>query len=144
MLKDLTLKKQITINASADAVWDVLVNPAKIKQYLFETNTVSDWKEGSEIKFTGEWNGKTYTDKGTILALRKNSVFHYSYFSSFSPLPDLPENYSTVKFTLTPDGTATLLQLEQWGFPDENALSHSDTNWDSIAAQMKQLAETNS
>ncbi len=143
MLKDLTLKKQITVNASADAVWDVLVNPSKIKQYLFGTKTVSDWMEGSEIKFTGEWDGKTYTDKGTILVLRKNSVFHYSYYSSFSPLPDLPENYSTIKFTLIPSGSTTVLQLEQLGFPDENALSHSDSNWDSIAAQMKQIAETN-
>ncbi len=141
MLNDRVLKKQITINASAGAVWDVLVEPAKIKQYLYGTNTISEWKEGSPIIFTGEWDGKTYTDKGTILKFQKNSIFHYSYYSSFSPLPDLPENYASVKFTLESLQGTIVLHLEQQGFSDDAAFEHSDMNWNSILMQMKAMAE---
>lgn len=141
MLNERVLQKQITIHASAEAVWDVLVNPEKIKQYLYGTNTISDWKEGGPIIFTGEWEGKMYTDKGTILKLEKHSIFKYSYYSSFSPLPDLPENYASVKFMLEPLQGTIVLRLEQQGFSDDAAFEHSDMNWNSILMQMKAMAE---
>ncbi|HHB51488.1 MAG TPA: SRPBCC domain-containing protein, partial [Saprospiraceae bacterium] len=37
MDKDLKVSKSITINATAEQVWDALVNPEKIKKYLFGT-----------------------------------------------------------------------------------------------------------
>ena len=73
MLNDLTLKKQFTFNAPVEAVWDALTNPEKIKRYLFGTQTITDWKEGSPIIFTGTWEGTQYKDKGTILKFVKNS-----------------------------------------------------------------------
>lgn len=142
MLKELTLKKEFTFNAPVDAVWDALTNPDKIKVYFFGTNAVSDWKEGSPLLFTGEWEGKQYTDKGTILKFEKNKVFQYNYWSSFSPLPDLPENYSILTFTLLPKGPTTVLSVEQKGFADETAFNHSDANWDSVMKGMKEIVES--
>lgn len=141
MLNDMLLQKKITINAPAEAVWDVLTNPEKIKAYLFGTTAISDWKEGSSLLFTGEWEGKTYTDKGTILKFVKNKLFQYDYWSSFSPLPDRPENYSLLTFLLSADGTATVLTLEQKGFVDAQALDHSSGNWESVLKTMKAIAE---
>ncbi|MBI2427574.1 MAG: SRPBCC domain-containing protein [Ignavibacteriales bacterium] len=141
MLKDLVLKKVFLFNAPADAVWDALTNPEKIKIYLFGTNAISDWKEGSRILFMGEWEGKQYTDKGTILKFEKNKLFRYNYWSSFSPLPDTPENYSVLTFTLSWNGTSTELSLEQEGFVDENARKHSGENWDSVMKMMKEIVE---
>src|SRR5215831_12593852 len=95
---DKILKKSIHINASTSKVWDALVNPAIIKQWLFGTNTISDWKVGSPIYFTGEWQGTAYKDKGTILQFEKEKVFQYNYWSGFSGLPDTIENYSIITF----------------------------------------------
>src|SRR3990172_4071973 len=132
MLNNLILTLQIAFNAPADAVWDALTNPEKIKLYLFGTKTVTDWKEGSPIVFTGTWEGTQYTDKGTILKFKKNKILQYSYWSSFSSLPDLPENYSVLTFSLSSNGKTTVLSLEQKGFIDENSLNHSKENWESV------------
>lgn len=144
MLKDLVLTKEITFNAPADAVWDALTNPEKIALYLFGTKVISDWNEGSAILFTGEWNGTPYTDKGMILKKENEKILRYSYWSSFSPLPDLPENYSVLTFTLSPTGDATMLTLVQEGFVDEKARDHSNANWESVLKTMKDIVEKNS
>ena len=141
MLNDLTVKKQITINASAYAVWEALTNPEKIKLYLFGTETKTDWKEGSPIVFSGTWEGTEYKDKGTILKFEKNKILQYDYWSSFSPLPDLPENYSLITFLLSSKGSATILSLEQKGFVDEKTLNHSSENWQSVLEKLKEVAE---
>ena len=53
MDKGFVVKKSIFVNADVANVWDALVNPEKIKQYLFGTNTISDWKVGSRISYKG-------------------------------------------------------------------------------------------
>ena len=47
--ENLIAKAEITINASIEKVWDALVNPEKIKQYMFGSDVISDFKEGSKI-----------------------------------------------------------------------------------------------
>jgi uncharacterized protein YndB with AHSA1/START domain len=69
MNRQFVAKQEIIINAPTSKVWDALVNPEMIKQYMFGTNAISDWKKGSPIVFKGEWQGKTYEDKGVILRL---------------------------------------------------------------------------
>lgn len=132
MLQNLAIKKSITLNAPPPAVWDALTNPEKIKLYLFDTRTECDWKKGSPIVFTGMWDGKEYRDGGTILEIETERLLKYDYYSSFSSLPDLPENYSVLTFTLAPIGGGTELTLEQEGFENENAMRHSSENWGSV------------
>src|SRR5258706_3209022 len=43
-------------------------SPEILKQYYFGADIISDWKMGSSIIYKGEWQGKPYEDKGTILA----------------------------------------------------------------------------
>ena len=74
MKNTLIAKAHITISAPIAKVWDALVNPEMIKQYMFGTNAVSDWKEGSPIVWEGEWEGKPYEDKGVILQLKPERV----------------------------------------------------------------------
>lgn len=57
MNKELTVKTSIEINADKAKVWDALTNPEKIKVYLFGTETLTDWKTGSEIIFQDEYQG---------------------------------------------------------------------------------------
>ena len=45
-------------------VWDALTDPEKIRQYYLGADVTTDWKVGSPITWRGEWEGKTYSDKG--------------------------------------------------------------------------------
>jgi len=141
MDKQLILRKTMHIDAPVSKVWEALTSPALIKQYFFGTTVISDWKVGSPIRFTGTWEGKEYEDKGTVLKFEKGKVFQYNYWSSFSPLPDLPENYSVLTFELTPHGSTTELLLTQDNIPNEAALEHTGKNWDGVLGAMKKLVE---
>src|SRR5215204_4964265 len=86
----------VTINAPVARVWAALVDPNQIKQYMFGTEVVTDWKVGSPIIWQGEWQGKAYQDKGTIQKIERDRLLQYSHFSPLSGQPDVPENYHTV------------------------------------------------
>ena len=141
MNKQLVLKKTVSIKAPASKVWEALTFPALIKQYLFGTTVISDWKVGSPIRFAGTWEGKEYEDKGTILKFEREKVFQYNYWSSFSSLPDIPENYAVLTFELSPHGDSTELLLTQDNIASEAALEHSSKNWDGVLGTMRKLVE---
>lgn len=136
---ELSLSQEI--NAPAAEVWDALINPAKIKQYLFGTDTHCDWKVGSALRFTGEWEGKQYEDKGTILAIEKEKVLSYNYWSNFSGVADVPENYQIVTFRLQDNGGKTLLSLTQQNIRSEEVKTHSNENWKIVLGSLKALVE---
>jgi uncharacterized protein YndB with AHSA1/START domain len=136
---DLAVTKEI--NAPVANVWDALVNPNKIKQYLFGTDTHCDWKVGSSLRFTGEWEGRHYEDKGTILEIETGKLLSYSYWSSFSGQPDVPANYQIVTFKLTPAGNLTRLLLTQQNIRSEETKAHSEQNWKMVLTSLKELVE---
>ncbi len=49
MTQKYSAKESVVINAPASKVWQALVTPDIIKQYLFGVETISDWQEGSSI-----------------------------------------------------------------------------------------------
>ena len=65
----LIAKAAITVNVPRERVWNALMNPEAIKQYMFGTDVVSGWREGSRIVWKGEWQGKVYEDNGMILQM---------------------------------------------------------------------------
>jgi uncharacterized protein YndB with AHSA1/START domain len=129
------------INASLAKVWDALINPDQIKKYLFGTQTHCDWKVGSPLRFTGEWDGKSYEDKGTILAIEKEKILSYDYWSNFSGVADVPENYQIVTFQLKNVEGKIRLSLTQQNIRSEEAKSHSEENWKMVLNSLKELVE---
>ena len=113
MDKELNARASVTISAPSEIVWDALVNPEAIKQYMFGTNVVSDWREGSPITWRGEWQGQPYEDKGVILQVRPGRTLQYSHFSPLSGLPDRAESYHTVTIELSGEGNRTRVSLAQ-------------------------------
>src|SRR6266852_4565491 len=141
MDKKLIAKVSATINAPIAKAWDALVTPELIKRYFFGTTVVSDWKEGSSITWNGEWQGKTYQDKGVILRHDPKQMLRYTHFSPLSGLPDKPENYHTVTIDLVKQGDQTLVTLTQDNNPSEEAKQHSEKNWGMMLAGLKKLLE---
>src|SRR5258705_12305699 len=103
----------IRIDAPRDKVWAALVDPEAIKRYMFGTTVTSDWHEGSPISWKGEWQGKSYEDKGVILRIKPGQLLQYSHFSPLSGLPDVPANYHTVTMELSDGPGQTQVSLAQ-------------------------------
>jgi len=139
--KGLIANASIFISATAAKVWNALTNPELIRQYMFGTNVVSDWREGSPIVWKGEWQGTTYEDKGVILKLKPKRLIQYSHFSPLSGKPDLPENYHTVTIKLTSDGASTIVLLTQDNNETEQEREHSEQNWKMMLDSLKKLLE---
>ncbi len=134
-------KAEIHINASAAEVWKALTDPAMVKQYLFGTDVSSDWKVGSSLTYTGVWEGKAYTDKGTILEIEPEKLLVSTYHSNFLALPDLPENHQVVSYILAPEDGGTKLTIKQENVDTPESAKHSEGNWGAVLAKMKELLE---
>jgi uncharacterized protein YndB with AHSA1/START domain len=141
MTTKFTVQVSITINTSPASVWKALTDTTMIKQYLFGTEVVSDWKEGNEIIYKGVWEGKTYEDKGVILKIEPEKLLETNYWTSFSGLPDSPNNYQKVTYQLSRDGDNTVLTITQDGIPTDEARAHSETNWAMVLDGLKKLLE---
>jgi uncharacterized protein YndB with AHSA1/START domain len=139
--KGLVANASITINASVGKVWDAFVNPDTIKQYMFGTTVVSDWKEGSPIVWKGNWQGKPYEDKGVILNLKQGQILRYSHFSPLAGQPDVPENYHRVSVELSGDEQRTTISLSQDNNATEDEREHSEKNWKMMLEGLKGFLE---
>jgi uncharacterized protein YndB with AHSA1/START domain len=131
----------IVVNAPASKVWEALTNPAMVKQYLFGTDVQSDWKKGSSITYTGEWDGKKYKDKGVILEIEPEKYLLSTYWSSMSGTEDKPENYQKVGYRLTPEGERTKLIITQENAKTQEAADHSKKNWEMVLGGLKKLVQ---
>ena len=131
----------VNIRATREEVWDALTKPEIIKQYFFGTNTQTDWKPGHAIKFTGEWQGKTYEDKGTVLDIEKYKLIKYSYWSSMSGIEEKPENYAILTYEITGEDDNITVSVLQENIPDEKMKAHSEENWNKVLQGLKNLLE---
>jgi uncharacterized protein YndB with AHSA1/START domain len=140
-MKGIVAKASIDVQAPAEKVWAALVDPEKIKQYMFGTQVATDWKEGSSITWSGEWKGKPYQDKGRILRLRPKQLLEYSHYSPLTGAPDAPESYHTVSIELAEATGRTTVTLSQDNNPNDEARQHSEQNWKTMLEALKKVVE---
>jgi uncharacterized protein YndB with AHSA1/START domain len=141
MKESFAATSQISIKASVEKVWDALTDPRLIREYLFGTEAVSDWRVGSSIRYKGSWQGKPYEDKGTILEVLPNKLLRSTYWSGMSGLEDKPENYNTVTYALRKNAEDTILTVTQDNNPTKESANHSEANWAVVLKGLKELLE---
>ena len=141
MDKKLIAKVTVEIEAPVERVWNALVDPAAVRQYMFGSTVISDRREGSPIVWKGEWKGTAFEDKGTILQLEPKRLLQYSHFSPLSGLPDTPENHHTITVELAPAGQSTRVTLLQDNNANEDERAHSEKNWAAMLASLKGYVE---
>ncbi len=141
MNDSLVAKASIEIDAPVKKVWNALVDPDSIQQYMFGTRVVSDWRKGSPIIWKGEWQGKAYEDKGVILRIEPERVLRYSHFSPLSGAPDKPENYHTVTVELSAKRNRTRVDLSQDNSSNEEERSQFEGNWKMMLETLKKFIE---
>ena len=144
MSKNLVGKATTSIAATKSKVWEALVTPKAIKQYMFGADVESDWSKGSKITWKGEVKGKKYEDKGVILKIEPEQTLQYSHFSPLSGEPDKPENYHTVTIDLSGSGNKTEISLSQDNNADEKARKESEKNWGMMLDGLKKYVEKSS
>ena len=132
----------VEIKAPAAAVWNALVDPAMIAQYLHGAEVATDWKVGSPITWSGEWQGKAYEDKGEVLEVDPLRRLRVTHWSPLTGAEDLPENYHTVTYDLDESGDTTTLTLTQSNNPSQEAADQmAEANWGPVLEGLKAAVE---
>jgi uncharacterized protein YndB with AHSA1/START domain len=141
MENNFVARADININASLEDVWNALVDPEAIHQYMFGATVVTDWRQGSPIVWRGTWEGRPFEDKGEILQLMPGEMLQYSHFSPLSGDADLPENYHTVTVDLSQRGEQTHVGLAQDGNASDEERQHAEENWGMMLSSLKNYLE---
>lgn len=141
MQANFTAELSTIIHCTRRELWDALTQPELIKQYFFGTHTSTTWEPGTPIRFDGEWQGNTYTDKGTVLAYNTQEILQYDYWSSMGGKEDLPENYMIITYRVGgEDGNVTVTVLQE-NIADENTRDHAINNWKTVLEALKKMLE---
>ncbi len=141
MAQKYTAQANKTIHASPGQVWAALTDPASVKQYMFGSDVVTDWKVGSPIIFKGIWEGKPFEDKGKLVAVEPEKRLVMTYWSPLSGSADIPENYHTITYELEPGHNKTTVRVSQDNNASEQERDQSAKNWGMMLDGLKKLVE---
>jgi uncharacterized protein YndB with AHSA1/START domain len=136
-----TAKADTEISASADQVWAALTDPDQIKEYMFGSQVETDWKPGSQIRWKGEFQGKSYEDKGEVLEVEPGRRLKVTHFSPLTGQDDVPENYHTVTYELAEHDGHTHVSLSQDNAGSEEEAEHSSATWQQMLDGLKKQVE---
>ena len=90
----------------------------------------------------GEYQGHHYTVKGFVKENKPMSELTFSYWSSFSTLVDIEENYSLVSYLLEQCGAnETTLPWRQEAFASLDGKCHAEESLKAILQKIKNLSE---
>lgn len=134
--------RTLRIAAPPSRVWATLTEPDLVREYMHGTNMATSWTVGEPITWAGEWQGKSYLDKGTVLEVDPIQHLRYTHWSPMGGSEDRPENYHTVSFDLAADGDGTRLSLTQDNNPTQaEAEAMAENNWGPMLDGLKATAE---
>ncbi len=131
---------QTIIKSPLEKVWDALTNPAMVNKYFYGSQLETTWEVGTEILWTGEFDGKPYLDKGTVLEFIPNQQLSFSYLSNWSGMEDKPDNYLKIDYKVIALNNETELRITQTNY-DEEKLKHSEESWANVIDMLKNLIE---
>jgi len=134
----------VTIDAPRAKVWEGLVNPGMIEQYMFVTSVASEWREGSPIVWKSLWQGKAIEVRGTILRLDPQRTLEYGYsrplFGS-RPAASPPKLHHRVTIKLSDEGRQTRISVTEDNNFSKRELVHAEGSWRMILRNLKGLLE---
>ena len=127
-----------TIDADASTVWEVLTQ--RESAMFMGADVITDWREGSPIKMSGEFGGKPFNDHGEIRTAEPKRHLAFTHFSG-----EQSEKGNLVDIRLEPQGERTKVNLSQTptggGTPDENKIAEFRKNWEAMLGTLKKAVE---
>jgi uncharacterized protein YndB with AHSA1/START domain len=141
-MQDFVATQEIVVDAPPSKVWRALTERGLVKRVMFGADVDTDWQVDSPITWRGEWQGRAYEDKGTILAIKPERRLKVTHYSPLSGKPDRPENYHIVDYELRPEGDRTRVVVSQSSNPTRDAADHSGQNWREMLKNLRDVAES--
>jgi len=132
---------EVLVEAPPERVWQALTSGKPRPEIMFGARTTTDWRPGSPIRWTGEWQGHAFEDKGQVLEVESPHRLVVTHFSPMSGQQDVPENYHRLVYELWPVDGGTKVVLEQDNNPSAESAEHSAENWRTMLNGLKQVAE---
>ena len=133
------------IDAPARFVWEQLTRIERMKEWMggpeMEIEIDTDWDVGGPIAVSGLLRHARVRNTGVVLEFKPPASLSYTHLSSLSRLPDEPESYTTLSFTLQPLDDRTSLTLVATGFPTVTILKHLQLYWRGTLGILKQHTE---
>ena len=144
-MNEATAQVEKRIHAPAPKVWAALTKPASLKKFFFGADVETDWAIGGPIRMKGEFRGKKYEDKGSVIEVEPLRTLSFSHWSPTSGTKDAPENYHVVSFELEPYGNETQVTITQSnliGGATASDIEHRaeyEKNWTGVLEGLAQL-----
>jgi uncharacterized protein YndB with AHSA1/START domain len=139
------IQNSIIIHAPTAIVWEALTHPGMMKAWMgdpeMNIEVITDWKTGSPVTIKA-FHHLLFENHGTVLQFEPEKILRYNYLSSLSNLPDKPENYTDIKFSLSSAGGQTQLIVTLTNFPTDTIYKHLELYWRSTLNVLKTLVET--
>jgi uncharacterized protein YndB with AHSA1/START domain len=132
----------VDIAAPPDRVWQAMTDPEQVAEYMMGSRVESDYRVGSPITWSGEWEGRPYQDRGEVLQVQPGRLLEVTHYSPLTGQDDVPENYHTVRYDLTASGDGTAVDLAQDGCDTEQQAEQFSQNWQGMLEGLKKVAET--
>ncbi len=134
------------ISASPQKTWEALTQAEKIAQYMFGSIAESSWEKGADLKYYMEKDGnKVLVVHGRITEIEPPHILEHTLFPSTWDIEDIPENYLTVKYVITPLEKGCKLEIIQTGFETaaqgEKRYNDVAEGWKMTLPQLKKVAE---
>lgn len=143
MTQGFSASTTIEIDAPPQRVWRTLTDPELVARYMHGTRLDTGWAVGSPVFWRGEWQGKSYEDKGEVLAFDPPSRLAVTHWSPLTGDADEPANYHHVTYELEPLAESrTRLTLTHGNSPSQDAAdSMIDNGWAPMLQEIGKVAE---
>lgn len=138
-MSNFEITKTIEIVSSKDRIYDALINPDEIVSYFPLEQVISTWNVGAPIKYIG---GQSGMDEGVIDVLDKNKRFQFTYWNANHGTENKKENHITIAYSLSGEGSRTILTLKQSNIPSEQYFEIMNSVWDDLLNRLKQYVES--
>jgi uncharacterized protein YndB with AHSA1/START domain len=109
---------------------------------MFGAEVKTDWRPGSPITWSGDFDGKQYEDKGEVINVVANERLTMTHYSPLMGKPDSAENYHTVDYQLAGTADGTRVTLLQDNSESEEEAEQFGQNWSAMLGKLKEVVES--
>jgi uncharacterized protein YndB with AHSA1/START domain len=110
------------IPATRDKVWEMLTSREGMKAYMMGADVETDWKVGSPIVMSGEFNGKAFKDTGEVRSFEPGKRLSYTHRIGGDPAKE-----HLVTIELEPEADVTQVTIIQTPADAEHKAEYEKT-----------------
>jgi uncharacterized protein YndB with AHSA1/START domain len=140
----MSLHLEILVNTPAPNVWAALTEPELITKWMLDTpvEILTEWREGGQRLERGDLHGLPFENRGKIIRFDPANTLEYTHWSTLSIVPDLPGNYSLLRFDLQETENQTLLAVTIGNLLTFEIFKHMEFYWKTALHMLKEVAES--